>query len=310
MALAHPDDPPDDPSGSVGIRLDRGSTQREQARSVWSRPDRRPASGYGSGGQAMAVLAAAAPCGPAPGRTSGVAVDGLCCRLSTVALPRGCTTLPPSGVSAAPGRRWLPVSTSRVHRRSPEHGRDTAAAGHRPSTPLRRLRQRHRLAPADTARVSGVGPERPPPGGAVWTAGRWPPSGFPVGCGAGRCKRPRSTAASENRGRCPAGTLPQSAGSAATRTGRRRGGRWRGAATAGTRGRVGGRAGRRAGRAKVMAGRSNASVSWAVSPPSRRPDGSPRCQPATTERGSRLWVDPDLGPGVGRPGAQLHRQVR
>jgi hypothetical protein len=56
-----------------------------------------------------------------------------------------------------------------------------------------------------------------PPGDAVRTAGRRPRSGCPVGCGTGRCMRPLSTAASENRGRCPdgrcpPGTLPQSAG--------------------------------------------------------------------------------------------------
>jgi hypothetical protein len=48
--LDHPVDHPDDPTGPVWIRLDRRPVQREQARSVWSRPDRRRASGYGSGG--------------------------------------------------------------------------------------------------------------------------------------------------------------------------------------------------------------------------------------------------------------------
>src|SRR4029450_13647726 len=43
MRLDHPDDHPDDPSGSVWIRLDRRGIQREQARSVWSRPGRRGA---------------------------------------------------------------------------------------------------------------------------------------------------------------------------------------------------------------------------------------------------------------------------
>jgi hypothetical protein len=41
----HPDDHPDDPSGSVGSRLDRRGIQREQARSVWSRSGRRGESG-------------------------------------------------------------------------------------------------------------------------------------------------------------------------------------------------------------------------------------------------------------------------
>jgi hypothetical protein len=48
--LDHPFDHPDDPTGSFSIRLDRRGIQREQARSVWSRPDRRRAPGYGSGG--------------------------------------------------------------------------------------------------------------------------------------------------------------------------------------------------------------------------------------------------------------------
>jgi hypothetical protein len=48
--LDHPFDHPDDPTGPYSIRLDRRGTQREQARSDWSRPDRRRAPGYGSGG--------------------------------------------------------------------------------------------------------------------------------------------------------------------------------------------------------------------------------------------------------------------
>jgi hypothetical protein len=47
--LDHPVDHPDDPTGPVWIRLDRRGLRREQARSVWSRPDRRSAPGYGSG---------------------------------------------------------------------------------------------------------------------------------------------------------------------------------------------------------------------------------------------------------------------
>ena len=43
MALDHPDGHPDDPSGSFKSRLERQRIQREQARSVWSRPDRRRA---------------------------------------------------------------------------------------------------------------------------------------------------------------------------------------------------------------------------------------------------------------------------
>jgi imidazolonepropionase-like amidohydrolase len=49
--LDHPVHHPDDPTGSFSIRLDRRCIQPEQARSVWSRPDRRRAPGYGSGGR-------------------------------------------------------------------------------------------------------------------------------------------------------------------------------------------------------------------------------------------------------------------
>jgi transcriptional regulator with XRE-family HTH domain len=48
--LDHPFDHPDDPTGSIWIHLDRRGIQPEQARSVWSRPVRRGAPGYGSGG--------------------------------------------------------------------------------------------------------------------------------------------------------------------------------------------------------------------------------------------------------------------
>jgi hypothetical protein len=44
MGLDHPDDHPDDPSGSAESRLGRRGIQHEQARSDWSRPDRRRAS--------------------------------------------------------------------------------------------------------------------------------------------------------------------------------------------------------------------------------------------------------------------------
>jgi hypothetical protein len=56
--LDHPGDHPDDPTGPVSIRLDRPGIQREQARSVWNRPDRRRAPGYGSGGWGFESLAA------------------------------------------------------------------------------------------------------------------------------------------------------------------------------------------------------------------------------------------------------------
>jgi hypothetical protein len=47
--LDHPVDHPDDRTGPVWIRLDQRGLRPEQARSVWSRPDRRRAPGYGSG---------------------------------------------------------------------------------------------------------------------------------------------------------------------------------------------------------------------------------------------------------------------
>jgi hypothetical protein len=60
--LDHPLDHPDDPMGPVWIRLDRRPVRREQARSVWSRPDRRRAPGYGSGGWGFESLAARQTC--------------------------------------------------------------------------------------------------------------------------------------------------------------------------------------------------------------------------------------------------------
>jgi len=56
MLFDHPDDHPDDPSGSVWSRLDRRGIQREQARSVWSRPDRRRASVSSSEGRGFESL--------------------------------------------------------------------------------------------------------------------------------------------------------------------------------------------------------------------------------------------------------------
>jgi hypothetical protein len=41
------------PTGPVWIRLDRRGIQPEQARSVWSRPPRRRAPGYGTGGRRL-----------------------------------------------------------------------------------------------------------------------------------------------------------------------------------------------------------------------------------------------------------------
>src|SRR4029453_3448759 len=56
--LDHPFDHSHDPTESYAIRLDRRPVQPEQARSVWSRPDRRRAPGYGSGGWGFESLAA------------------------------------------------------------------------------------------------------------------------------------------------------------------------------------------------------------------------------------------------------------
>src|SRR5215218_9155956 len=56
--LDHPFDHPDDPTEPVSTGLDRRGTQREQPRSVWSRPVRRRAPGYGSGGWGFEFLAA------------------------------------------------------------------------------------------------------------------------------------------------------------------------------------------------------------------------------------------------------------
>jgi hypothetical protein len=55
--LDHPFDHPDDPTGPICIGPDRRGLQPEQARSVWIRPDRRRAPGYGSGGWGLESLA-------------------------------------------------------------------------------------------------------------------------------------------------------------------------------------------------------------------------------------------------------------
>jgi hypothetical protein len=63
---------------------------------------------------------------------------------------------------------------------------------------------------------------------------------------------------------------------------------------------------------RSSAGRSKARTSSPVRPASGRPSRSPRCQPATTARAAACESipTPDLAPGVGRPGAQLHGQGR
>ena len=86
------------------IRPDRRGTQREQARSVWSRPDRRRAPGYGSGGQ-PGVLAGAAHWSPVP--------VGHGCRVVDDSAA-GCPAWPLPRVSAVPGRAGSRCSAGRV----------------------------------------------------------------------------------------------------------------------------------------------------------------------------------------------------
>jgi hypothetical protein len=97
--------------------------------------------------------------------------------------------------------------------------------------------------------------------------------------------------------------------STATGTGRRPGVRWRGAATAGTPGRADGRAGRQAG---PVPGSWPVAASPGLPRRSARPAAGPAGRHAVSRRPpSRRppGVDPDLGPGVGGPGAQFHGQV-
>jgi hypothetical protein len=107
----------------------------EQARSVWSRPDRRGSPAYGSGGQAMAVPADAAPCGRVPGRTSGVAVDGAAAGCPAWPCRRVRTTLPRSRVSAAstPAGCRCPPAASAVHVSAPSTSAGCADLARNPS---------------------------------------------------------------------------------------------------------------------------------------------------------------------------------
>jgi hypothetical protein len=113
--LDHPVDHPGDPTEPFSIRLGRRGIRPEQGRSVWSRPDRPRAPGYGCGGQAKA---GAGRCRTLRSRSwSDIGGDSgrCCCRLSSVALPQGLhDAAAVAGVRSA-GRLRLPVSTSRVH---------------------------------------------------------------------------------------------------------------------------------------------------------------------------------------------------
>ena len=130
----------------------------EQARSVWSRPDRRGSPAYGSGDEAMAVPADAAPCGHVPSRTLGG--SGRCwCRLSSGALP-----LCPHDPAAVAGVRSA--------------GHPRAAGVHQPrprSTPLdRRCPPAAPTWPATPAGVHGAGHCGRVRGVAGSAAGCWP----------------------------------------------------------------------------------------------------------------------------------------
>jgi hypothetical protein len=142
--------------GLVWIHLDRRALQREQAGSVWSRPVRRRASGYGSGGQPGA-LAGAAHWSPfrsdmaagwwtvlAPAVQRGRCRSAPCRRRSRVsAVPGRAGFRCPAGrpVSIHPDSR-SPLAASTGHltkcRRAIRHARScrraaTAAAGPPPS---------------------------------------------------------------------------------------------------------------------------------------------------------------------------------
>jgi hypothetical protein len=160
--LDHPFDHPDDPTGPVWIRLDRRGPQREQARSVWSRPDRRRAPGYGSGAQpgragrcrtlgsrsgrawlpgggrscCRLSSVAAAAVSPCPAAVAGVRGVGAC-RLPVVGRPRPVSTHP---VSRSP----LAASTWQVDQRR----RANPTCGGLAVAPQRRLPVRRRPAAA------------------------------------------------------------------------------------------------------------------------------------------------------------------
>jgi hypothetical protein len=181
--LDHPVDHPDDPTGLVWTRRDRRATQPEQGRSVWTRSDRRGAPGYGSGGQAMAVLTDATHSGPVPGPTSGVAVDGSAAGCPAWPCRRVRTTLPPSRVSAAPGTCGLPCppAASAVHESGPSMSTGGADL---PATPAGVHRTGHR---GSVCGASGSA-------AGCWPDGRCPPRTWPqaadcpctpAGCGNG-----------------------------------------------------------------------------------------------------------------------------
>jgi hypothetical protein len=101
----------------------------------------------------------------------GVAVDGCAAGCPAWRCRRVCTTLPPSRVSATPGRLRLPLSTSRVHRPSVRtvDVRRLRGPGAEPS---RCPRTRHR------GRVRGASDDA----AGCWPDGRCPPRTRPQPC--------------------------------------------------------------------------------------------------------------------------------
>jgi hypothetical protein len=125
--LDHPFDHPDDPTRPVWIRLDRRGIQCEQARSVWSRPDRRRAPGYGSGGWGFESLAARQTC-----RSEGIKQENLNSADLAVAV-------------LEPPRRLITQPANRLTTHSPGSG--AATVGH-----------------SEVEQVVGVGKQVPEPG--------------------------------------------------------------------------------------------------------------------------------------------------
>jgi hypothetical protein len=200
---------------------------------------------------------------------------------------------------------------------------DTAAALSRAETPRPPVAD-HPGTPADC----GSGHRPPPrtlPGvrGASGTATTWRcrPDGWmvaaarcPVGYRPGRCKRPRSTAASATTAgiRTAAvhpGPCRRLRVSAATGTGCQPGGDWRvppppprsGELTVQPVAKLAAHVGHR----RPLQGQG-----LLGGQPAQPQPAQVAALPAGHHRtGGRMGVDPDLGPGVGRPGAQLHGEV-
>jgi hypothetical protein len=135
-----------------------------------------------------------------------------------------------------------------------------------------------------------------------------------AGCGPGGCRRPLSTAASGNRGRCPdgrcpAGTLPQSAGALLPEP-------VAGPAAAGRVPPLPVGVGELAAEPVTELGAhvGHGGPLQGQGLLARQP-AKPQAREVAAALGGdhradgRLRVDPDLGPGVGGPGAQLHGEV-